>query len=84
MLTRRVGAQEGLSSERKYTLYTLPQGVLRGVADAIRGDFSGLGRAVAIITGLLITATGYSIGLFMQQLRTWSSLRQRQITYDRV
>jgi glucosyl-dolichyl phosphate glucuronosyltransferase len=81
VLTRRVGSQEGLSSERKYTLHTLPQGVLRGFADAVRGDISGLGRAVAIITGLTITTTGYLLGLAGQRLTKRKSIHQQRVPY---
>jgi glucosyl-dolichyl phosphate glucuronosyltransferase len=81
VLTRRVGSQEGLSSERKYTLQTLPKGVLRGFADAMRGDISGLGRAVAIIAGLMITTTGYLIGVAGQRLAKSKSIHQQRVPY---
>ena len=32
MVTRSVGANDGLSSERHYTTKTLPRGVVRGMA----------------------------------------------------
>ncbi len=58
-----VGAQAGLSSERTYTLRTLPAGITRGTSDAfLRRDFSGLGRAGAIIAGLATTIFGYATG----------------------
>ena len=38
MVTRSVGANDGLSSERQYTTKTLPRGVVRGLGDALRGD----------------------------------------------
>lgn len=57
-----VGSADGLSSERAYTLRTLPTGVLRGLADAARGDLSGLQRAGAIVAGLAFTAAGYLWG----------------------
>lgn len=68
LLTRRVGPRQGLSSERRYALHTLPQGVLRGLADTVRGDASGLSRAVAIIVGLTITIAGYIAGLTIRRL----------------
>jgi glucosyl-dolichyl phosphate glucuronosyltransferase len=61
-VTRSVGAGSGLSSERAYATKTLPAGVLRGLADAVRGDVGGLGRAGAIVTGLGYTAAGYCAG----------------------
>lgn len=76
LLTRRVGAQKGLSSERKYTLHTLPQGALQGIKDTLRGDISGLGRTAAIITGLFITTTGYAVGLMMQRLQSLKMVRR--------
>lgn len=57
-----VGAADGLSSERAYTLKTLPSGVFNGFLDAARGDFSGLQRAGAIVAGLATTAAGYLWG----------------------
>jgi glycosyltransferase involved in cell wall biosynthesis len=57
-----VGSDDGLSSERSYTLRTLPTGIVRGLADAVRGDVAGLARAGAITAGLGITVTGYIAG----------------------
>ena len=60
LVARYVGAGAGLSSERSYTLKTLPQGVLRGLSDAVlRRDRMGLARAGAIVAGLVITTAGY-------------------------
>lgn len=60
LMVRSVGRRDGLSSERAYTLRTLPIGVLRGLVDAIsHRDLSGLGRAGAIIAGLALTLAGY-------------------------
>jgi GT2 family glycosyltransferase len=60
------GSRDALATERAYTLRTLPAGVLRGLGDAIRGDVSGAVRAAAIIAGLLVTATGYGVGVLRQ------------------
>ncbi len=62
LVTQFVGAQDGLSSERAYTLRTLPAGVLKGLAAALRGHGGGLGRATVIAAGLALTATGYGRG----------------------
>ncbi len=62
LVTRSVGAGDGLSSERHYTTRTLPRGVARGVADACRGQWTGLLRAGAIAAGFTATAAGYSTG----------------------
>ncbi len=70
LVSRSVGAGDGLASEWTYTLKVLPQGVLRGLADAFfRHDRAGLARAGTIIVGLMITATGYA--------QQWLSLRAR-------
>ena len=59
----RVGADAGLASERHYATRTLPAGVIRGITDALTGGKpGGLGRAVAIISGLAITGVGYLRG----------------------
>jgi hypothetical protein len=53
------GAQEGLSTERSYTVKTLPAGFFRGLGQALRGSKDGAGRAGAIFFGLAITTLGY-------------------------
>jgi glucosyl-dolichyl phosphate glucuronosyltransferase len=55
-VARRTGRDRGLSSERTYTLRTLPSGVWR---DLSRGR---LARAAAIVLGLLVTAAGFVAG----------------------
>ena len=62
MVTRSVGARDGLASERRYTTRTLPRGVARGLADALHGDGAGLGRAGAIAAGLASVTAGYAVG----------------------
>lgn len=61
-----VGARDGLSSERAYTLRTLPRGAVRGLADTLRGDLRGLLRAGAIVAGLAITSAGFVRGTLAQ------------------
>ena len=61
-VARLVGSADGLSSERDYTLRVLPRGVRHSLAAALHGDASGLGRALAIVCGLLATALGYARG----------------------
>jgi len=63
MVTRSVGANDGLSSERHYTANTLPRGVVRGLADTFHGDGTGLGRAGAIVAGLATVTAGYGVGV---------------------
>ncbi|SDM68123.1 glycosyltransferase family 2 protein [Nonomuraea jiangxiensis] len=62
LVTREVGTQDGLASERAHALKTLPLGALRGVGEALRGDLGGLGRAAAIVIGLAWTTWGYVVG----------------------
>ncbi|MDA0636728.1 glycosyltransferase family 2 protein [Nonomuraea sp. MCN248] len=62
LVTREVGTQDGLSSERAHAMKTLPLGALRGLGEAVRGDVGGLGRAFAIVVGLAWTAWGYLVG----------------------
>lgn len=67
LISRIIGAKDGLSSERSYTRKTLPLGVLRGITDTFKGDFAGLKRAGAIIIGLFTTAAGFLSGSFLLQ-----------------
>ena len=78
LVSRLVGAGDGLSSERSYTFQTLPRGILRGVGDTLlRGDPTGLMRAVAIFTGLVCTTMGYIIGTLSVRLsRTGGRIRE--------
>lgn len=70
IVSRLVGAGDGLASERTYTLKTLPQGVFRGLADMIfRRDHMGLARAGAIVAGLVITTAGYAKQWIAQRAR---------------
>ncbi|SEN64163.1 glycosyltransferase family 2 protein [Nonomuraea pusilla] len=62
LVTREVGTQDGLSSERAHAMKTLPLGALRGLGEALRGDVGGLGRAFAIVVGLAWTTWGYVVG----------------------
>lgn len=62
-VSRYIGAKDGLESEWKYSLQTLPTGVVRGLAAAaLRRDPTGLARAAAIVAGLAVTTTGYLVG----------------------
>ncbi|MDX6197452.1 MAG: hypothetical protein QOJ79_603, partial [Actinomycetota bacterium] len=56
------GSDAALASERTYVRRTLPAGVARGLAAAVRGDVSGLVRAAAIVAGLVVTSAGYLRG----------------------
>jgi glucosyl-dolichyl phosphate glucuronosyltransferase len=63
LLSRLVGANDGLSTERTYTLKVLPSGVWRGLGDSVRQhSWAGAGQAAAITAGLFITTIGYGLG----------------------
>lgn len=62
-MTRLVGSQDGLSSERTYVTRTLPRAFLRGLADACSGDASGLLRSGAVLAGVLLAIVGYLRGI---------------------
>ena len=63
LVSNLVGTKDGLSAERTYVFNTLPAGIVKGVADALlRGDASGVTRAVAIIVGCLATTAGFVFG----------------------
>jgi glucosyl-dolichyl phosphate glucuronosyltransferase len=69
MIAQYVGAQDALASERRYVRRTLPQGIVRGLRDAlIHHDGTGLGRAGAIAVGLITTMAGYVVGNAALQL----------------
>lgn len=66
-VSRMVGAQDGLASERTYVWKTLPIGVAEGLTDTLmRRDPSGLARAGAIVGGLAFTAAGYLMGILSE------------------
>jgi glycosyltransferase involved in cell wall biosynthesis len=81
-IARFVGAKDGLSTERSYTLRTLPLGVWHGLGDGfVRRDPSGFARAAAIVGGLLTTTAGYLVGSIQQQIEAWknSSVKEQAI-----
>jgi GT2 family glycosyltransferase len=67
LVASSVGAADGLASERRHVLRTLPAGVLRGLADALHGRPAGLARSAAIAAGLVTTAWGYGVGTVRQR-----------------
>jgi len=68
VVSRSVGSDTALESERTYVMRTLPTGIWRGLADTSRGDRSGVARSGAILMGLTITAAGYLRGLLSPSL----------------
>jgi glycosyltransferase involved in cell wall biosynthesis len=61
-VARWTGPAEALATERRYVRRTLPAGVLGGLRATRRGDPSGLVRAAAIVSGLVLTTLGYVAG----------------------
>jgi len=61
-VSRHVGSADGLSAERKQAFATLPAGIARNLAALARGDLSGIGRAGAIVAGLVAATAGYAMG----------------------
>ncbi|OGO65651.1 MAG: hypothetical protein A2029_02310 [Chloroflexi bacterium RBG_19FT_COMBO_47_9] len=79
LVTHYVGSTDGLSSERRYVIYTLPKGIFSGLLEAItRRRLSGFKRAAAIIVGLMITTTGYLAGMFKRLRSKYLSAWVRQ------
>lgn len=60
VVSRLVGAGDGLASERDYVRRTLPAGIRRGLVDTGRGRASGAARTAAIVAGLTSTGVGYA------------------------
>ena len=69
MVSRFVGPEDGLSSERSYVLSILTTGVFAGLRDTLKGDVSGLGRVAAITAGLAVTTYGYVRGRLSRAIR---------------
>lgn len=79
-VTRLVGARDGLSAERSYTLVTLPHGVFGRLSAAIRRrDLAPLTQAGAIIYGLTLTTAGYLKGRLSARLQAGRARDERQI-----
>ncbi len=61
LISRFVGTEEGLSSERSHALRVLPVGILRGLRTALQDqDAGGALRAGAILVGLICACAGYA------------------------
>jgi hypothetical protein len=67
-LAGEMGAESGLSSERRYVSVVLPLGVARGIRQALGGDRQGLLRSLAILVGLLSSGIGFLTGILS---RVW-------------
>ncbi len=66
LVSKYVGARDSLSSERMYTLRTLPLGLLKDLKDVfLHGDLHGFLRAGVIVVGLVTTTMGYLKGTLL-------------------
>ncbi|HSD84551.1 MAG TPA: glycosyltransferase family 2 protein [Anaerolineae bacterium] len=69
LVCRRVGTDASLSSERNYTLQTLPSGFIHYLVEIVRHhDPLGLARATALVLGLLFTTAGFMRGTLASEL----------------
>lgn len=82
LIARFIGAKDALSTERTYTLKTLPAGVLRGLGDLFKGDIYGPLRSIAIVAGFLTTGLGYVRGK-LQTVNTTKPATTPQSLNDR-
>jgi glucosyl-dolichyl phosphate glucuronosyltransferase len=63
VISRLVGAQDALASERRYTREVLPSAVRQEIIGFVSGrDRAGIARACVIIAGLASAAAGYGVG----------------------
>jgi GT2 family glycosyltransferase len=62
LLSRLLGAKDGLRSERAYVLRTLTSGLRRECRSAINGHTGALQRIAVSVMGLFLTAAGYVWG----------------------
>jgi GT2 family glycosyltransferase len=62
VLSRLTGPRDGLSSERRYLVRTLPRAVVRHAWRGLRGDVGGLRRAGVLLSGTWMTAIGWLTG----------------------
>jgi hypothetical protein len=72
-MARMDGFDQSTSIERYYAARILPAGVGRGLADAVRGDVSGLGRSGAIVAAFAVTVSGYAWYLLESRFRKQAS-----------
>jgi glucosyl-dolichyl phosphate glucuronosyltransferase len=62
-VTRRVGAEPGLATERTYLGSAITHGFTESVRAVARGHRDGAGVAAALCSGVALTAAGYVTGL---------------------
>ncbi len=63
LVTKFVGGNDGLSSERSYTAVTLPRGIINGLKETfVQKRLDGIKRAATIVAGLGLTTAGFMLG----------------------
>lgn len=66
LVSRMVGPQDGLSTERSYVSSVLPRAALTAVRESLATrDPRRLARAGNVVTGLAVTVTGYAVAQAM-------------------
>ncbi|HET7475679.1 MAG TPA: glycosyltransferase family 2 protein [Dermatophilaceae bacterium] len=69
-VSRLLGRDRALASERSYVRQALPRGLARDARRLLRGELPGLLRCAATIAGLSMTTAGYLVGRSSLALRT--------------
>jgi glycosyltransferase involved in cell wall biosynthesis len=65
-VSRLVGANQALRSERSYLASTITRGIARSLGQVFRGRLAGIAIALAMVAGVATTVRGYTVG----QVRT--------------
>lgn len=71
------GTSESTSAEWLYTHRVLPEGIVRGLRDIVRGDVSGGMRSIAIVAGFSFTVAGFLTGRAAEAVHHAGQLRMR-------
>lgn len=75
VLAEALGSEDGLESERRHLMVTIPRGLLRGFGDLLRGDLWGPVRSVGIVAGIGAAACGYVSAVAAAKIGFLSSLK---------
>jgi GT2 family glycosyltransferase len=71
------GTSESTSAEWLYTHRVLPEGIVRGLRDIVRGDVSGGMRNIAIAAGFSFAVAGFLTGRVAEAIHHAGQLRAR-------
>ncbi|MEM9635020.1 MAG: glycosyltransferase family 2 protein [Pseudomonadota bacterium] len=69
-LARLPNSDHALTTEKSYSLKTLPIGFFRNLGETLRGDVSGVIRAFAIVAGFTATTASYAFSRFWPHRHT--------------